>query len=190
LLLQGGLRRFLYSSGQSYSGVFVKPTKTLAAGDPITVPMLGTESLEAHLVGSEYTRIEKTAKVMEVADSWWSLDVCAGGTRGEEGNCSRCWKCMGTMFTLELLGGLDRYCEVFDLDSYRGQLRSFLARALRSHDPLEREMIEYGRKRGYSFPLSSRLRSLPAVSKGRRGALWLLRWPGRFWRDVLRKTSG
>jgi hypothetical protein len=171
LLLQGGIGRFLYASGLSYRHLHVSPTYDMAYADPILLPLVPTDAVRLLSTGSEYTRVEKTMRIAEVADSYRFLDVCVRTSR----NCSRCWKCMRTLLTFEIGGVLERYDRVFDLAVYRRHRELYMAGVLLSSDPLLRELVEFARDREFRFPAGARVRlPLAAVTPPlRRAALRL-----------------
>lgn len=72
-----------------------------------------TESLSFEM--SDYvTRIEKTVALGNYPLAWNYLDVCFNFH-----NCGSCPKCFRTLITLEIIGALDNFNRVFDVDSYR-----------------------------------------------------------------------
>ncbi len=155
LVLQRGLSRYYYASGYAYRDIFVGATYDLAYSDPIGVPMLSTETMQPASVGGDHRRVEKTLQVAEIPESWNVLDVCVWAR--EAGNCSRCWKCLRTLLTLEIGGVLERYSGVFDLRQYRRSRLRYMGEVLRSRNPLLREIVEFARDRGFVFPLPGRL---------------------------------
>jgi hypothetical protein len=163
LLLQQGIGRYLYASTYHYEKIFVGSTYDMAYSDPITLPLLSTETLEAFSAGSQYTRVEKTLKVAEIEDSYRLLDVCVymGNTRR---NCSTCEKCLRTLLTLEIAGVLDRYQDAFDLDAYRRVRDSYIIRVHKRNDPFSREIVQFARFRNFNLP--PYLRFLISVPKG------------------------
>ncbi len=155
LLLQGGIGRYLYASGCGYANVFIGATHCMAYSDPITIPLLSTEALDAFSVGSEYTRVQKTLCVADIEDSYKTLDVCVGATNKAE-NCSTCVKCLRTLLTLEIAGMLDCYRDVFDLELYRRNRHSYITNMLQGNDFFFREIDAFAKEREFKFPLSSR----------------------------------
>lgn len=157
LLLQRGIGRYLYASAYEYADVFVGPCNAMAHTDPITLPLLSTDGLDALSAGSEYTRVEKTSRVSEIPDSYDTLDVCVSEDSGRT-NCSSCWKCLRTMATLDIADRLGRYANSFDLATYRKLRTRYFAKLLSSpNETLMREVVEFGRERNFQFPLTSRL---------------------------------
>lgn len=110
-LLAQGIGRYLYASSVSYDVVGVRPRASVAATDPILLPLLSTTALTLTAANTDMDRVQKTALVAELAHAQQHLDVCIGGS-GER-NCGDCWKCLRTMLTLDLLGHLDAFRDVF-----------------------------------------------------------------------------
>jgi hypothetical protein len=183
LLLQKGIKKFLYASGVHYSNAFVGVCNDTAYSDTISLPLLSTEALDLISDGSEYTRVEKTLKVAKIEDSYKFLDVCAKGD--SQINCSRCWKCKRTMLTLDIAGFLNRYSEVFDLDIYRQSRDMYIAEVLKSKNPLLREIVSFMKTSGFKIPLSSRFYAVTrifALKNQYKGITSLLRLKVRNWR--------
>lgn len=153
LILQSGIGCFLYASTFDFSHIHVEPTYDIAHIDPILLPMLSTEVLDIISSGSEYTRVEKTLKIANVMDTYDSLDVCVDPKSA--GNCSRCWKCMRTMLTLDIAGLLDNYHKVFDKSIYMKEKPKYIAKILFSSDPLLIEIVQFAKKNEFRFPAKS-----------------------------------
>jgi hypothetical protein len=155
LTMQKAFSKYIYSSGFHYSHICIRPSYHMGFLDPVIVPLVGTETLECISSGSRYTRVEKTERVATV--SRWSsfLDVCVSPrwiTRRV--NCSRCWKCMRTELTLELLGKLHQFGEAFDLDVYSSFRNLYLVNVMGSRNPLLREIVRLMKSKGVPIPLS------------------------------------
>lgn len=156
LLLQGGIGRYMYASAHNYASIFVGETYDMAFTDAISLPLMSTEAMEVFAVGSEYTRVEKIIRVADLPGSYTTLDVCVNPNHvAPPTNCSTCWKCMRTLLTLDIAGMIDRYSASFDLELYYRHKSSFIARIMKSEEPLLREVITFAEKKGYSFPLWS-----------------------------------
>jgi pyruvyltransferase len=74
-------------------------------------------------IGYEKTRVEKAATLVEEPLSYHALDVCIDPVRAAakpvpRPNCGECYKCLQTLFELELTGHLDRYATQFDLEAF------------------------------------------------------------------------
>jgi hypothetical protein len=163
LLFQKVCSTFLYSSLVHYRDVTTRGVRDMSYADPILLPLLRTETLSCQSAGSEYTRFEKTRLVSAHALSHAALDVCVSETPSATINCSACWKCLRTELTLEVLGELERFHAVFQLERYRHCRTVFIASVLQSRDALLREIAEQIAQRGFAVPLASTLlaRTLP-----------------------------
>jgi len=143
LLLQKGMKRFYLSSSVSYKDIAVKRHIDTAIMDPILLPLLSTESLDLISVGSEYTRVEKTLKIADLSISRKFLDVCTNSQDGT--NCSKCFKCMRTQFTLDLSGKLKEFSAVFDLKIYEEHKTSYIHRLKLNLTSLSSEILAYAK---------------------------------------------
>jgi hypothetical protein len=156
LMLQHGIGRFLYASAYTYTDNRISNNDSMGRSDPITLPLLSTEVLDAFSVDSQYTRVEKTIRVAEIEDSYKFIDVCVRDDKAR--NCSTCWKCMRTLLTLEIAGKIDQYSNVFNIEAYYQARERYIAyKVLQGNDPLTREIIQFAKARKFQFPLSSQL---------------------------------
>ena len=160
-LLQRGVGRWLYASALQFRHTRVAKFFDITLTDPIALPLLSTSSLLLESHGSQYTRFDKTMRIAELPDTYSSLDVCVSGMLGP--NCSKCFKCLRTMATLEIGGMLDRYVDVFDLDVYRRHRDTYLALAPLSRDPVVKELVAEARRRGFALPRPSLRRVSPTI---------------------------
>ncbi len=162
LVLQGLFRRFYYASTFQYRDLTIAQTNDSAYADPVAVPLLSSGSLNLASVGSQYTRVEKTRRVAAVPDAGRWLNVCA--TESLDGhNCSHCYKCCRTLYTLEMLGLLDHFSAVFNLARWRRERNRFIVTRLLtgSHpQPLTAEILAHAREHGHGFTAGQRLMGL------------------------------
>jgi hypothetical protein len=127
LVLERLICRYLHSSGITYEYMRVKRKgKDSAAYEPMTLPCLCTDSLEFILFGGRCSRTKKTALVADFEPSYRWLNVCAI----QANNCGHCIKCMRTMLTLDILGKLDHYRQVFEMKGYEEDKYRYLAYVL------------------------------------------------------------
>jgi hypothetical protein len=156
LLLQGRVHRFLFASSHEWKAVRVEPGRTVTELDPVILPALSTERVELFPVGSGQTRVEKTERIAGLDLARRYLDVCIMEGR----NCSRCPKCLRTLLTLELLGHLDAFQGVFDLQVYRQGRDRFIADVLAEDtNGFLIEIHDLMLARGFSPPPGSRVRA-------------------------------
>jgi hypothetical protein len=155
LLLQNGIRRFLFASSHSYRVQGVFATDDMTKADSILLPALSTERTELCSVGCEHTRVEKTRRIAPLDVTQRYLDVCI--MEGDR-NCSRCEKCMRTLLALELDGTIDAFKERFDLDVYREHRDQFIARVwAETEEDYHLELQEFMKAKGVTPPPKARL---------------------------------
>ena len=141
-LLGGGIGRLYYASGCSFSQVGVSH-HSLAGVDPILLPLLSTPQVTLSSANSGMSRVEKTLALIGRPEARY-LDVCIDWDPTRTINCSRCWKCMRTMLTLEIAGHLDEFCpHPFEMAPYAARRSEFLAEVLASPNPLLQEIVEF-----------------------------------------------
>ncbi|SDL41093.1 hypothetical protein SAMN04488034_10414 [Salinimicrobium catena] len=99
--------------------------------DLLNLSMLSTESINFFSSDIYWTRIDKTSFISQFPETYDFLDVCTN-LRDEfnSKNCSTCDKCMRTALTLELLGKLHLYKNVFDLDIYQNNKNRYIGKVL------------------------------------------------------------
>lgn len=159
LTLQPLLGRFYYASTFHYRDLHVGPTFDAAFADPVAVPLLSTETLDMVAAGSQHSRVTKTSQVTAVPGASRYLNVCATET-ADGRNCSTCRKCCRTLFTLELLGQLDQFAEVFRLDAWRHVRHRYICTELLSGGakrPLTNELLDYANCSGHRFTVRQKL---------------------------------
>jgi hypothetical protein len=139
LALQKLFRRYYFSSGHSAYDFNFSPVDS-GDYDLFTLPILSTESLEFYPTGTLCSRVEKTSVVARFAISHRYLNVCMF----EGANCSTCEKCLRTLLTLDILGVIQLYEEVFDLRLYTENRTWFIGLVLsqKKTNPCYREIYE------------------------------------------------
>jgi hypothetical protein len=156
---------YLYSSSYPYDQTNQSHSE-ITYYEPILLPLLSTENVTFTLACAGLKRSEKIAKVAEYAPARSALDVCvsSANTRNnsERGNCSRCRKCTRTMFNLDIIGKLQDFSEVFDLDYYHANRDSFIKQCLigaLKDKPLDSDVINLMGTSAYDakLPLLTRM---------------------------------
>ncbi len=155
LLLQKLFRVYYYSSGYRMDDFrIIGAASDTSSYDILNTAMLSTESVNLYSSGTQYTRVEKTALISKYEPTWRYLNVCAS----DDHNCSSCFKCMRTLFTLELVGNIQNYSQVFDLSKYSQQRKRYIAEILYNKKKyIYRDIFDKMIKRGFSVPFRSRL---------------------------------
>lgn len=156
MFLQRGVQRYyIASSGHTYVqlwhflGEHGRPD-AIERLNMLLLPWLSTESLELVDDGTMYDRSQKTALIADYAPVAKYLNVCYGHDSLDT-NCSVCIKCLRTLLTLEILGKLDVFGGVFDLEKYRREARRrFIAETIVSEkrNLFSGHLMELARERG------------------------------------------
>lgn len=129
LALQRLFRAYYYSSTFPVHA-FEFTFDTTSHYDSYSLPLLSTDQLDIFSAGTPHSRVEKTRYLVDYEPSHRFLNVCV--TAGE--NCSCCPKCLRTLVTLDALGALETYRDVFDLDIYARHRAKHVVEAMRGDD--------------------------------------------------------
>lgn len=157
MLLQNHINKYYYASTYNYKNIYIGNTYDMAYSDMVILPLLSTENLKTISVGGEYSRVEKTLQVANIKEAYDILDVCVDPDITRDINCSKCFKCMRTILTLEIIGRMDNFSKIFNYDEYFKNRDYFIASCLISKDPLIKEILDYAKSKNYKFPKKSYL---------------------------------
>ncbi len=154
LALQKLFKTYYYSSGYSLR-TFDLDCSDASYYDAYSLNMLSTNGLEFFPSGEIYSRVEKTKIVSNYSLSYKYLNVCVAA----ETNCSRCHKCQRTLVTLDLLGKLDLYRGVFDLDDYQQNRSRYFGNVLggRKDDHFKQEIFDAIGQSDFKIPFSAHI---------------------------------
>ena len=94
--------------------------------DILTLPMLSNNNIRFELVGAETSRLGKCIYLSNKEITFHNLHVCIT----DEYNCGYCRKCLRTMLDLYLVGSLDNYAEVFDIEKFKRNINRIIIWAL------------------------------------------------------------
>ncbi|MUP44165.1 hypothetical protein E0K83_00210 [Gramella sp. BOM4] len=146
LLFQKLFKNYYYSSGTRFDH-FGFNNAEIADLDMLIIPNLSTESTSFFVSALKYSRIDRTELISQFSETYDHLDVCTHPIRNEREkiNCSECYKCQRTMLTLDLLGKLDLYSSVFDVQKFRRNKKKYIGWLLSKKKKLtlDRELINY-----------------------------------------------
>ena len=113
LLFQKLIKNYYFSSAGEE--VFeINPLGESGKYDIFILPNVQTESTYFFSSGIEKNRFEKTKFIANFDYTKQILSVCWRGID----NCGSCPKCIRTLATLEILGCLKEYKDIFDIDAY------------------------------------------------------------------------
>jgi hypothetical protein len=159
-LLAGGIGRLHYASGESYRSVQIPADGDIGTVDTMSLPLLSTSGLTLESANSDMSRVEKTLALIGNPYARY-LDVCIDADPTRNGNCSRCWKCMRAMFTLEAAGVLGDFTpKPFRREPYEKELPAFLAHLLADDRPNFRDVVEFADGQGWRWGVGTRARGL------------------------------
>lgn len=120
--LQKKIKKYYISSSNSYQEIkeFSQSEHNFdlfVFSESYLVPLLQTEYMQLVIDGCQYQRSKKTENIADWEIAQRHLNVCVNTTDGI--NCCICSKCMRTLVVLEILGKLDKFGRVFDIEKYR-----------------------------------------------------------------------
>ncbi|MDO4369071.1 MAG: hypothetical protein Q4C29_00815 [bacterium] len=118
LLMQKFFGTYYYSSsGYDLSHYNVVDSKKLdsAEYELLTFYCLQSSTLKIHSEGAAKSRLEKTISIADYEMANKYLHVCIK----DSFNCGKCMKCKRTLVSLDAIGKLDNFSEVFDIDYYK-----------------------------------------------------------------------
>lgn len=129
------------SSGYDYGEFSLKNNMKKASGvyELLSLNCFSNENLRIILEGGAYDRYEKTATIAKEPVAQNHLQVCT--TNGDK-NCNICFKCMRTILTLDTMGKLDEFSNVFDVDFYRNNKLLYLHYVFNRHLKKDKMIIQ------------------------------------------------
>jgi hypothetical protein len=163
LLFQKVFKTYYYSSGHNIKDFRIDPSDT-ANYDLIIALALSANSLNFEIYGLTANRVEKTKEIINFKPAHGHLNVCIVTTEYDHvniennriRNCSRCYKCVRTMLALDILGELEAFSGVFDMNHFKKQKIKFLAETiyhfLRSKNTFSTEILNECKKQNYRIP--------------------------------------
>lgn len=158
-LLSRGIGRMYYASAVAFRDAGLASGATSGSVDAFALPLLSTPAMVLESANPDLTRVEKTI-ALATNPYRTHVDVCIDPDPARAGNCSRCWKCVRTMFTLEVAGMLGEFTpKPFRLEPYLAERASFQAELLASDGPLMREVVRFAEGRGWRWSVGTRARA-------------------------------
>ncbi len=149
---------YYYATGYSYDEMALRFSDS-GSYENIIQDVFSFDGFKMLSAGAEVTRFEKT-KVLStntVVRSY--LDVCYHDKENKTKylNCSSCAKCIRTMTTLDVIGKLEDFGNVFDTELYNKSKSKYWAdvkyRKIIGKNPLSIEICDAAKKAGYHIPI-------------------------------------
>ena len=124
--------------------------------DPYLLPLLSTETTEFIPDGTQHTRLQKTINIINYPLTRQFLDVCWYDEPQKKG-CGICPKCSRVGQTLSIIGKLNDYKDVLNLEKYRRSELRLKCRAVLGykHDPFMYDIVNFAKQNGKKYPSSS-----------------------------------
>lgn len=187
LSLQKLFGRYFIASGRTVDTIKINKDD-ISYYETLLSPLLSTEGCDIIISEADKTRVEKTKFIADNPLVKKHLYVCWKEIFKNEWphywedikdyadkyrNCTRCNKCMRTCLTLELLGCLDDYKDVFDIPQYYKTRTKYIKRVLthRNSDSLMKEIYILMQEKNFPIPLKAKIGAysirLRAVLKGK-----------------------
>ncbi len=117
-------------------------------GDQVILPLLSSEALTFHSGTPALDSVAKTKLIAGLPLARRHLNVCLF----EAHNCSRCEKCLRRMLALDLVGALEEFSDVFDLQRFIRARRWYVGYVMAYASPGEplQEMADAIRATNYT----------------------------------------
>lgn len=119
LALRKLFRIYYYSTAEDFSHFNLKgnATSDTAIIELLLLYTFSCSDFQVVTGGAKSERVEKTAALCAFPTAQKFLNVCLYPEATH--NCGKCGKCMRTLLMLDMLGSLDLFRAVFDVDEYR-----------------------------------------------------------------------
>ena len=117
------------------------------------VPLIGNERTDLIIDGCQYRRVDKVANIADWDVARKHLNVCWRYTP-DGSNCGRCPKCFRTMLALEILGKLDNFAAVFDIDEYKRNSLGYKINCLKNYgkEVYDTENVDIAKEHNFPMP--------------------------------------
>lgn len=148
LLLQKGISRYYYSAGYPYSDFRVTKTHKSeeldsAMYDLLTFYTVSINAIKVYSAGGSIKRIDKTRALCKYPPAFKYLNVCVR----EPKNDGTCFKCVRTMLSIDAVGKIDDFKDIFDVAYYKTHRKQYIRNmwiaATFFHDELSQEIVPY-----------------------------------------------
>lgn len=114
LLFQKLFSVYYYSSTYNLNEFVIGPDKYSGFYEIYILPNISTDNITFYSAMSAFDRFEKTEILAEFDKAHEYLSLCTTGSF----NCGVCAKCTYTLLTLDIIGKLELFKDVFDLKKY------------------------------------------------------------------------
>ena len=161
LALQNAIFRYYTSSTYNYSEIkkfdFQSHNFDMAEFcESYLIPLIQTENFELIIDGCQYRRVDKLKKIVDWNITQKYLNVCI--TRLPDAfNCGYCQKCLRTLLPLEIMGKLDKFSRIFNIEQYKRNSFNYKIQCLQKYDKaaFETENVDFARENNFPMPIKT-----------------------------------
>lgn len=119
LMIQRGIKKYYYSGGYPYEEFYCKlltdSVLDCAYFDLFTLWTASHDNCEFYTTGGSLNRFDKVKALKGYILGEKYLNVCVTSVQ----NCGTCFKCKRTLLELDAAGSLDKYGDIFDINTYK-----------------------------------------------------------------------
>jgi len=174
LSLQKLFGRYLYGSNFQMKDVSLTD-RCLGYFETLMLPMSSTESTQLIVANPDLSRPDKMELILKNSYTYKYLYVCwkelivnndpnhpIAKIKDNYLNCTRCDKCLRTCAQLDILGVIDKFTGIFDIDYYKKIKNQYWGRILanRHNNSYYADTIRLATKYGYKIPLTAKVNAL------------------------------
>ena len=157
LSLSNAISKYYFSSDRTYEELKNFPSHNKDMGsfcESYFVPLIGNERTELIIDGCQYRRVDKLKNIADWDIAKKYLNVCTGYNKRDGANCGVCSKCLRTLLPLEIMGKLDDYAEVFDIDEYKQNSLEYKIHCLQNYGktPFDTENVDLAKENNFPMP--------------------------------------
>lgn len=149
LNLQKLFRNYYYASPHRFD-YYSLNSEDIGDADILITSLLSTESTCFFASAAHLNRIERTDLISNFPATFEYLNVCTNpNNQGARMNCTSCDKCLRTALTLDLLGKLHLYEQVFDCEKFKRNRNNFIGKlmATKNKDKFYRDIVDLLREK-------------------------------------------
>ena len=158
--MQNIIRRYYYSSACSYQSIkkFGRKPRHYDLAifcDSYLLPLIQTERTELIIDGCQYRRVDKVKNISDWDIAQKYLNVCLIQKGADSTNCGKCSKCLRTLLTLEILGKLENFSNIFDVEAYKKDADNYKVHSLMHLDEeiFLKENVDLANEMNFPMPV-------------------------------------
>ena len=154
LSMQSAILRYYISSSVEYTEIDFSDHDLAGFSDSYLVPLIQTERTELIIDGCQYRRVDKVKNISDWSIAQKYLNVCLTQKGADSTNCGQCPKCLRTLLTLEILGKLENFSKVFDIEAYKKEAMNYKVHSLLHADEniFCKENVDLAKEMNFPMP--------------------------------------